>query len=60
MFGTDDVLGEGMYQRWWRLLESDDDYIKGPAGWSLYALALPDATLRALYRGTALRVLNWQ
>ena len=60
MFGTDDILFDGMYQRWWRFLETDDDYIPGQTGWRIYALALPDSVLEALYRGTARRILNWK
>lgn len=43
-----------------RLLQTDDDYIEGQTGWRIYALALPDAVLEAIYRGTARRVLNWK
>ncbi len=60
MFGTDDRVGPGMYQGWWRFLESDDDYIEGPAGWRIYGLALPDPVLDTLYRGVARRILNWK
>ena len=60
IFGTDDRLGPRMYQNWWRFLETTDDYLPGSTGWPLYALGLDDATLEAIYRGTARRVLNWR
>ena len=60
LFGTDDRLGEGMYQRWWRFLETDDDFMEGPTGWRIYALGLPDAVLQAIYHGTARKILNWR
>ena len=59
LFGTDDREAPGMYQSWWRFIETDDDYIEGPTGWRVYALALPDPVLDAIYRGTARRILNW-
>ena len=60
LFGTDDRIGPEMYPGWWRFLETDDDYIQGYAGWRIYALALPDPVLEAIYRGTALGLLNWR
>ena len=60
LFGTDDRVGPGVYQGWWRFLESDDDYIEGPAGWRIYGLALPEPVLDTLYRGVARRILNWK
>lgn len=59
VFGTDDKLSDGMYQSYWRFLETADEYIHGPAGWPIYALDLPDPVLEAIYRGTARRILNW-
>lgn len=60
MFGTDMTPGTAMYQRWWRLLETADEYMPGPIWWRLYGLRLPDDVLEALYRRTASRVLNWK
>jgi hypothetical protein len=60
LFGTDDRVSPGMYQSWWRFLETDDDYIEGPAGWRIYGLALRDPVLDAIYRGSARRILNWK
>jgi len=60
MFGTDMGRDKAMYQGWWRLLETADEYIPGRIWWRYYALELPDPVLKALYRGTALRVLNWK
>ncbi len=59
LFGTDSAPGPRMYRAWWRLLESADEYMPGPAGWRLYGLELPDAVLEPLYRGNAKRILNW-
>ncbi len=59
LFGTDMGTQKGMYQRWWRFLESSDEYLKGSNWWRLYALALPEPVLEALYRGNARRLLNW-
>jgi len=59
LFGTDMGNAKAMYQGWWRLLESADEYIPGRTGWRYYGLALPEPLLRALYRDNALRLLNW-
>jgi hypothetical protein len=44
---------------WWRILETRDEYIRGPAGWWLYGMGLPDNVLEAVYNGNAKRLLNW-
>ena len=59
LFATDMTPGVDMYRKWWRLLESADEYMPGPSWWRLYDLELPDEVLQAIYRGNALRVLNW-
>jgi predicted TIM-barrel fold metal-dependent hydrolase len=59
LFGTDMEREPSMYRGWWRLLESADEFIPGRIWWRYYGLELPDPVLEALYRGTALRVLNW-
>jgi uncharacterized protein len=59
MFGTDQGISEKMYRAWWRLLETPDEYMPGPNWWRLYGLELPDQVLEKLYRGNALKVLNW-
>jgi hypothetical protein len=41
------------------ILETRDEFIKGPAGWHLYGMGLPDDVLKAIYRDNALRLLNW-
>ncbi len=58
VFGTDMGRQKSMYQIHWRLLETDDEYIPGRVGWRYYGLDLPDATLKALYRDTALKAFN--
>jgi uncharacterized protein len=59
VFGTDEGLAKPMYQGWWRLLETDDEFIPGRAWWRLYGLQLPDEALAAIYNGTAKRIMNW-
>lgn len=58
LFGTDMGRERTMYESWWRLLESADEYIPGRIWWPYYGLELNEATLRSLYRDTALQVLN--
>lgn len=58
LFGTDMGRDQSMYQHWWRLLESGDEYIPGPVWWRLYGLELPAGVLEKLYRRNALKILN--
>jgi uncharacterized protein len=58
LFGTDMGREESMYQIHWRLLETADEYIPGRVGWRYYGLDLPDLTLKAIYRDTAIKVFN--
>jgi len=58
MFGTDMGREVRMYREWWRLFESADEFMIGRVWWRYYGLELPAATLEALYRGTAKKVLN--
>jgi uncharacterized protein len=58
MFGTDMGRTQAMYQGWWRLLETQDEYLPGRVWWTYYGLELSDTTLKSLYRETALKVLN--
>ncbi len=59
LFGTDMGAAKEMYQGWWRLLETADEYMVGRIWWPYYGLELPAATLKPLYRDAALKVLNW-
>lgn len=59
MFGTDMGWERHMYESWWRLLETGDEYIPGRIWWRYYGLELPDDLLKSLYRDNALRLLNW-
>lgn len=59
LFGTDMGMDKSMYQAWWRLLESDDEYMTGRVWWPYYGLDLSDKSLEALYHGNAKRILNW-
>ena len=58
LFGTDMGMEKTMYQNWWRLLESTDEYMEGRVWWPYYGLELSDPVLRALYRENANRILN--
>jgi len=59
MFGTDMGWEQAMYEGWWRLLETEDEYLPGRVGWRYYGLALPDEVLKRLYRDNARELLNW-
>ena len=59
LFGTDMEREKSMYQSWWRLFESDDEYIVGRVGWRYYGLGLPPTVLESLYRGNATKLMNW-
>jgi len=58
VFGTDMGRDKEMYQGWWRLLESSDEFIPGRLWWRLYGLELPEPVLRKIYRETMLTLLN--
>lgn len=58
MFGTDMGRELEMYQGWWRLLETGDEFIPGRQWWRLYGLELDRNTLEQIYRLTAETVLN--
>jgi len=60
LFGTDMERDAAMYRGWWRLLETDDEFIQGRIWWRHYGLNLPDDVLKAIYHDNAKRVLNWQ
>ena len=59
LFGKDTWRPEE-YSLYFRVLETDDDYIKyfrpRHAFWRLYGLALPDSVLRKIYYENALRI----
>jgi len=59
LFGTDMGREKSMFQAWWRLLESDDEFMPGRMWWRYYGLELPAPVLDSLYRGNAQRILNW-
>jgi predicted TIM-barrel fold metal-dependent hydrolase len=60
LFGTDMGREKRMYQAWWRLLESEDEFMVGRIWWRYYGLALPGPVLESLYYGNAKRILNWE
>jgi predicted TIM-barrel fold metal-dependent hydrolase len=59
IFGTDMGWEQQMYEGWWRLLETADEYLPGRIWWPYYGLELPDDLLKSLYRENALKLLNW-
>lgn len=59
LFGTDMGRDKTVYEGWWRLLETADEFIPGRIWWRYYGLALPPPLLESLYRGNARRLLNW-
>ncbi len=59
LFGTDQGTDKTMYQAWWRLFETADEFMPGPSWWRHYGLELPGEVLRKLYRENAKRLLNW-
>ncbi len=60
LFGTDMGRAKEVYQGWWRLLETGDEFIPGRIWWRYYGLELPAPLLESLYRTNAKRLLNWQ
>jgi predicted TIM-barrel fold metal-dependent hydrolase len=58
LFGTDMGREKSMYQAWWRLFESADEFMPGRVWWRYYGLDLSAPVLESLYRGNARRVLN--
>jgi predicted TIM-barrel fold metal-dependent hydrolase len=60
LFGTDMGRVKSMYQAWWRLLESEDEFMSSRMWWRYYGLALPGPVLEQLYNGNARRLLNWE
>ncbi|MFB3830182.1 MAG: amidohydrolase family protein, partial [Bryobacteraceae bacterium] len=47
LFGTDMGREKKMYQGWWRLLETADEFIPGRLWWRQYGLELPAPVLEA-------------
>ena len=59
MFGTDMGREKSMYQAWWRLFETADEFMPGRIWWRYYGLELPNPGLESLYRNNARKLLNW-
>jgi predicted TIM-barrel fold metal-dependent hydrolase len=58
MFGTDEGAAEGMYQNYFRWLETDDEYFPYAqyplqGRWMIYGLGLPDDVLEKVYHRNA-------
>jgi hypothetical protein len=65
LFGTDMGPEPAWYRRYYRFLESDDDYfpydlgeIPGQGRWAIYGLYLPPDVLEKVYRRNAEKALN--
>jgi predicted TIM-barrel fold metal-dependent hydrolase len=58
LFGTDMGREKSMYQAWWRLLESSDEFMPGRMWWRYYGLELPSPVLAGLYSGNARSLMN--
>lgn len=59
LFGTDMGREKSMFQAWWRLFETADEFMPGRIWWRYAGLDLPAPVLESLYRGNARQVLNW-
>ena len=59
VFGTDMGREQHMYEGWWRVLESTDEFIPGRLWWRHYGLALSEELLNSIYRETSQKILNW-
>lgn len=59
LFGTDLSITKSMYQGWWRLFETADEYLPGRVWWMLYGLELPATVLEPLYRGQRQEALDF-
>jgi predicted TIM-barrel fold metal-dependent hydrolase len=60
LFGTDMGMEKNAYQEWWRLLESEDEFMVGRMWWRYYGLGIPSPVLKSLYQDNARRILNWK
>jgi len=60
LFGTDMGRDRKVYEAWWRLLETSDEFLAGRIWWRYYALNLPAEVLESVYRSNAKRILNWK
>ena len=62
VYGTDMNFNERIYRVTFRILETSDEhfYETGLFGyhWPLYGLALSDETLKKLYKGNAMKIMN--
>ena len=60
VFGTDMGREQHMYEGWWRVLESADEFIPGRLWWRYYGLQLSEDVLKAVYQDTSRKILNWK
>jgi predicted TIM-barrel fold metal-dependent hydrolase len=58
LFGSDMGREKSMYQAWWRLFESADEFMPGRMWWRYYGLELPSPVLASLYRENARSLMN--
>ena len=63
LFGTDLLPDVEMYRRYYRFLETADEYFEYPSHlsrqgrWNIYGIFLPDDVLKRIYRENALKLL---
>jgi predicted TIM-barrel fold metal-dependent hydrolase len=57
LFGTDMGRKKSMYQAWWKLLESEDEFMIGRMWWRYYGIGLPSPLLEKLYNGNGKTIL---
>lgn len=60
VFGTDMGREQHMYEGWWRVMESADEFIPGRLWWRYHALDLSEDVLKAIYRDTSRKIMNWE
>ncbi len=58
LYGSDMGRDKAMYQAWWRLFETADEFLPGRMWWRYYGLELPTPLLANLYARNARKVMN--
>jgi predicted TIM-barrel fold metal-dependent hydrolase len=60
LYGSDMGREKSMYQAWWRLFETADEFMPGRMWWRYYGLDLPTPILARLYAENARGLMNRQ
>ncbi|HXJ42111.1 MAG TPA: hypothetical protein VNH18_22730, partial [Bryobacteraceae bacterium] len=58
LYGSDMGREKSMYQAWWRLFETADEFMPGRMWWRYYGLDLPTPVLSRLYGENARGLMN--